>query len=666
MSDTGDQHHGKRHRGYLLALVLLAASVALILYWPTLRLPLLYDDLLHIRITKGLDFANVWLPTEEFGFYRPLTFLPLLLIKGAFGFYPSELLHGINVLQHALNAALLVALSWRLWRQKHWALAAGLLFALFPFSYQAVVVYGHNVHPTTTGLILAGLHTYLSAIRAMRLATIWWVATIFLFILGLLSHESGILFGALAAMVHWNDRGRLPKIDLNQPADSLRRLASRPWFLFAVAGFIYAIGYQFLNLSRAPQASFGAGSLWYKILYLGQGAAYPVTWFGRWLPDADPAVAILVLAGLGVMLALTIWSARDRDNRLPLLLGWGWWALASLLVALPLETSYLLHGPRLLYLSSAGLALLWPVLIEPLYKMEKIGRVLWGVILVVILVSNWVYIRERLSDYTQLTAAVDRVEDVMEDSSSGEGVLLVNLPQWIDRLENNYPVGVDLVAMLGDYLFVEELIGENLDADLPVRAVLAPDLLATYPEYSYGVHKQLTGDLLIGEWAPEGSHVFITTYTNEGVQARYVGKIAPADKPADPVATFGPYDLISASAQSCDGLVETSATWRISQDPDRDLLISPTTSVFVQLIDKNGQIIDQSDGPFLSLRLELLNLSPAWQVVDRRELKVGQNEFGELLLGIYDYASGVRFEAEERGGAMLPDNALRIPVDGCP
>jgi len=666
LSDTRDQHHRNKRSAYLLALILLTASIALILYWPTLRLPLLYDDLLHIRITKGLDFASVWLPTEDFGFYRPLTFLPLLLIKGAFGFYPSELLHGINVLQHALNAALLVALSWRLWRRKHWALAAGLLFALFPFSYQAVAVYGHNVHPTTTGLILGGLHTYLSAIRATGRAAGWWVATIFFFIVGLLSHESGILFGALVALVHWNDRGRPPKIELHQPASSLKRLASRPWFLFTVAGFIYAFGYQFLNLSRAPQASFGAGSLWYKILYLGQGAAYPVTRFGRWLPDADPAAAILVLAGLGLMLALTIWSARDKNNRLPLLLGWGWWALASLLVALPLETSYLLHGPRLLYLSSAGLALLWPVLIEPLYKIGSVGRVLWGAILVVILVSNWIYIRERLADYTQLTAVVDRVEDVMGDSASGEGVLLVNLPQWIDRLDNNYPVGVDLVAMLGDYLFVEELIGENLRADLPVRTVLVPDLLATYPEYSYGVHEQPTGDLLIGDWAPEGSHVFITAYTSEGVQARYVGKIAPADKPADPVATFGPYDLIRASAQSCDGIVETTATWRISQDPDRDQLISPTTSVFVQLIDKNGQIIDQSDGPFLSLRPELLNLSPAWQIVDRRELTDGQNEAGELLLGVYDYGSGIRYEAEERGGAKMSDNALRIPIDGCP
>ena len=57
-----------------LAIVLVAAGLlAVILYWSTLGLPLIYDDLLHIRITGGLDLLSVWLPTQAFGFYRPLT-----------------------------------------------------------------------------------------------------------------------------------------------------------------------------------------------------------------------------------------------------------------------------------------------------------------------------------------------------------------------------------------------------------------------------------------------------------------------------------------------------------------------------------------------------------------------------------------------------------------
>ncbi len=651
----------------LLAALLLAVTIgAIILYWPTLRLPLIYDDLLHIRIAKGLDLVSVWLPTDEFGFYRPLTFLPLLLIKNVFGFYPSELLHGLNVLQHAINGALLVALSWRLWRKTHWALAAGLLFVLFPFSYQAVSVYGHNVHPTTTGIILAGLHTYLSAIRAQKRAYLWWISTVLLFFFGLLSHESAILFGVFAALLHWNERGQLPRFDKRDPGSIVRQVTGWPWVLFLVAGLIYAVGYQFLDLSRAPQATFGDNSLWYKFLYLGQGAAYPITWFGRWLQGTDPAAVALVLVGLGLMIALTIWSGRDRENRLPLLFGWGWWGMASLLVALPLETGYFLHGPRLLYLSSVGLALLWPVLLEPIYKISKGGRLVWGAILLVILASNWLYIRERLNDYTQLTSPVDLVEDQMADQPEGEGVILVNLPQWIDSLDNTYQVGVDLAAMLGDYLFVEELIGENLQSDRPVRAFLAPDLLSTYPEYNYGLHDQSSGESLVGDWAPEGSHVFIITYSDEGIQARYAGEIANSDSTAVPIATIGPFELLEAAAKRCDGIVNTSTTWRILPGTDQEIGVPPTTSLFVQYIDNAGQLVDQQDGPLLTLGSDLLNLDNDWVVIDKRDLEAPDGQTGQLLVGVYDYVSGDRYQVIDPSGSSLENDALPVQVEECP
>ena len=75
-----------------LAIVLVVAGLlAVILYWSTLGLPLIYDDLLHIRITGGLDLLSVWLPTQAFGFYRPLTFLPLLIIESLLGGFPPGL-----------------------------------------------------------------------------------------------------------------------------------------------------------------------------------------------------------------------------------------------------------------------------------------------------------------------------------------------------------------------------------------------------------------------------------------------------------------------------------------------------------------------------------------------------------------------------------------------
>ncbi len=350
--------YARRNRFRLAALAV--SLVALLLYWPTLRLPLLYDDLLHIRIAKQLNLATVWVPTDAFGFYRPLTFFPMLVIRGLFGYYPAWLLHGLNVGQHAVNVILVIALARRLGRNRLQALATGLLLALFPFAYQAIAVYGHNVHPTTAGLMLIGLHSYLHGIERQRAR--WWLLTGLLFLLSLLSHESAVLFGPLAALVHWSHRTKVVSLtsgDTGQTSNSdanltgsaqtegntcgvvvRRRLSAalryHPWLLFLILGGLYAVTYQLLPLSRTLPGAGSDGGLWPKTLYLLQAAAYPLTWFAHRLPDARADA--LVLGGMAVALGLTAWSACCRANRVPLILGWCWWALASVLLVLPLPS----------------------------------------------------------------------------------------------------------------------------------------------------------------------------------------------------------------------------------------------------------------------------------------------------------------------------------------
>jgi hypothetical protein len=651
-------------RQAFVILALLVGLLAIWLYWPTLRLPLLYDDLLHIRIANGLNLGSVWLPTEAFGFYRPLTFLPMLLIERLFGHYPPLLLHGINVIQHALNAILLTWLSWRMWGRLHWALAAGLLFALFPFSYQAVAVYGHNVHPATTGLILLALHAYLAAVRASSRATLWWLATLALFILALLSHESAILFGAFAALVQWNAAAELP---WRSPPGTKRRpfsLSSQPWILFVLLGVIYLVGYQFLPLSRAPQATFGGGGFWFKILYVVQAAAYPFARMTRFLTDDLAVTDISTLIGLALLLGLTAWSARRPANRLPLLLGWGWWGLASLLIALPLPASYLLHGPRLLYLGSAGLAFLWPLLLEPIYRLPRFGRPLWTGALLLILIANWLFVSDRLEAYAGLTSPVKVVKEIMAGRPDDEGILLVNLPNWLAPERGAHPVGVEFVAMMGDYLFVEELMAQNLGVDRPVQAIKVPDLLAD-PAYEYGIHEQATDLPVNSEWAPVGGHVFITTYPESGPQTRYAGRFGPEPNAATPVATFGPYELLDAQAGRCDGFVGLTTTWRPAPKASGDLKDNTTTSVFAQLLSEDGQLLGQSDAPLLGLRADLLQLPLKWQLIDVRELPAPGDPNGQALVGVYDFNSGERFPAVDEEGTPLAGDALGISVGDC-
>jgi hypothetical protein len=661
-------------RRYQLALMAVAAaSIAVLLYWPSLTLPVIYDDLLHIRISKGLNLVSVWLPTDQFGFYRPLTFLPFILIKLLFGYYPNWLLHGLNVAQHSLNVLLLITLSWRLWRDQVRAVVAGLLFAFFPFSYQAIAVYGHNVHPTTAGLILIGCHMYLSALRSNdnrdrsrdRRQRRWWWATGFIFLLALLSHESAVLFGAFAALIHWNCKGKIPRLRFPRAGLNLRHVP--PWFILLLLGALYALLYQFLPISRGPQAAAEEDAgLWLRVLYVLQAAAFPLAWFAHMLPGLG--ASWLILGSFAFPLGLTAWASKQPGHRLPLLLGWGWWAVATLLIAIPLPTDYLLHGPRLLYLSAVGLAFLWSLLLTG----QKPGVLQKGFLLITvifILVTNWGFVRGRLVDYDRLSNPVRVMARVMAEQPAAEGILVVNLPQWLAPRRNTYAVGAELVAMLGNYLFVDELILENISGGHKVITVVIPDLLRN-PAYPYGIHDETAfrGDAATGfpipsDWAPAGSQIFIVRYTDAGPETTRAGALHPAGHGRSPLAHFGPYELLEASGSFCDGVVEASLVWSLADAS----LVDSSISIFVQLLAEDGRLIAQADGPLLGMRPDLLRLLPGWEARDLRQLRPDGPELpSRLLVGVYDFTTGDRFQAYSGQQTPLPDNALRLPVAPCP
>ncbi len=641
-----------QHQVGLIALT--TALVAVVLYWPSLSLPLIYDDLLHIRIAADLNLATVWLPAA-LGFYRPMTFFPMLVINGLFGHYPARLLHGLNVTQHALNVALLVVLSWRLWHNRARALAAGLLLALFPFAYQAIAIYGHNVHPTTAGLLLLGLHAYLNGIEQRQKR--WWLLTGLLFLISLLSHETAVLFGALAALVHWNKAGQIPGLSKSQRVSWLKQ---HPWLIFVVLGGLYILIYPRWSISNTLPGADVDNSLWPKVLYLLQAAAYPCTGFAHVLPHVKATT--LVLSGLAVTLGLTIWSAWRRHNWLPLLLGWSWWGLASLAIILSLPTTYLLHGPRLLYLGGVGLALLWPLLLEPMHRLPKIGGMAWTVVLGLILLTNWQFVRGRLAAYVQLTSPVTLIQNVMAERPPDEGLLLVNLPAWLSPLHNTYPIGSEFTSMLADYLLVEELVAANLGVNRPVRAIKLPEI-RNDPGYPYGIYGETDLSKPIpSDWAPAGSQVFVVYYTKESIQTQHAGQLHPPAEQGPPLAQFGPYELFDAQVTACEGTVQSTLRlgWAQNQSP------LATVSLFVQLLDENGQLIAQTDSPPLGLRPNLIAPAPGWQITDLRTLQPTEGQPTQLLIGAYDYLSSERFPAQDDHQRPLPNNALILAVESCP
>ena len=635
----------------LFFVVITAVIIPLWLYWPTIRLPLIYDTLLHIRITGTLDFGSVWLPAKEFSFYRPLTFFPMLVIENLFGYYPNWLLHGINVFQHAANAGLLAWLSWRLWGNGRSALTAGLIFALFPFSYQAVAVYGHNVHPTTVGLILLGLHSYLTAFDGKL--PFWWTITAFWFVLSLLSHESAILFGGFAALVQWNHEKTLPRIKLKtlNPRQS-------PWFIFLLLGVIYLIGYQFLPVLESPDAgNINLNNLNLRLLYLLQGVVYPLAWLGRrvGIESAPP----IIWTGTAVITLWSLISLRNKQHRLPLLLGIGWWAAAFTIIGIPLSTNYLLHGPRLLYVGSVGVALFWAVLLETtiLKTPNNLKYAAWLSALFFILLPNGSFVHSKIITYQQLTSPVDKIKASMADASDGSGIITMNLPEFISIRPTTYPVGVELVSMLGHYLFVEEIIDANLRGTHPAAAIVLPEQLSQ-TVYNFDVHQQQSWEDV--NFLMPKQHVFLTTFADNNITTQHAGWIEGNTAVSSPIVDFTQYYLQDATATFCNGQTNVEISWSMHNTPP-----NPTTTIFVQLFDNSGQLVGQADGPPLTIRPDIIPTSPNITLHDLRQLKTNSQIPTTAHIGVYNYLNGERFPAVDNQGNSLPNNAWQFEVTPC-
>ncbi len=626
---------------------LVVFGFALVLYWPVLGMPLIYDTLLHLRIAEGLNWWNVWLPTEAFGFFRPMTFTPILLTRTLFGDDIAWFYNLMNLLQHAINALLLYLLLLKIQGDTapiYQPLFTALLFAAFPFSYQAVAIYGHNVHPAVTGLILLGLLTSLHAGKR------WRVATAAIFVVGLLTHESFILFGVFGGMIVFLQGVRREGEPLREFGKHVG-VALRKYGVYVGLGVAYVVAYQFLPISRAPQVDAAAGDLWMKVLYVMQGVSQPLAWLGRFTSFSAETI---ILTAFTLTVALAIW----RRSWL-VLVGWGWWGLASALVVLPLPTNYLLNGPRLLYLGSVGVALIWATILSPHTRPRSEGEaiepslttpslVVRIVIVFTVLIANISFVRGRLTAYAELTQGIDVLRQ-----ESHVGIVLLNQPQWFAPVRNTYPLGAEFVQQLGDYLFIEEWTTRNLADNPPTWGFRVDELLATVP-YGYGVHAQH----VLGGWQPVESDWFLTRYTDTGTRFEPIGGIAaPA---ATTQATFAPFRLVSASAENCTSAITIHSRWQ-----NNNASASSTLSLFVQLLDENGVLIGQNDAPPLRMRPDLLPAG-VYDVVDEREIIAPENTTPTtVLLGVYDYVTGERMRGVDADDTPLSDNALRLTLEPC-
>ncbi|MFL6263448.1 MAG: tetratricopeptide repeat protein [Thermoanaerobaculia bacterium] len=358
---------------------LLPALAVLAVYGASIGYEFVYDD--HVQIERNpwlRDPRGVWLfftrPFWGFymdrgsgpsNYYRPVFGIFYSLVARAFGLQPAAY-HAASVALH-LAVTLLVALGARRLlpgrRGEIAALAAGLLFAVYPAHAEAVAWVGDQVDPLTALFALPALYSYLS--RKDRGEWAGWAGPL-CYLLACLAKEPGtallLVLGAVEA-AEWRREGTLGAF--------LRRASGRLLPYLAVFGVyvvlrLHALGSfspRSYGVTASPVGAVAfAGGLFARYL-----AFLFVPFPARVLasvpaPTLRSPVAIAGLAALGLVLLgllAAAWSGRARrEVFLPLAL-----MVAFLLPVLAVNSiGGSNFSERYLYIPSIGLAWLFGLL----------------------------------------------------------------------------------------------------------------------------------------------------------------------------------------------------------------------------------------------------------------------------------------------------------------
>lgn len=167
---------------------ILAAAAAIICYLNVLPNNFCYDDDPIVRLNEKVNDPGHWLtiwttdywsqtrdqsPNRDL-LYRPIALSSYRLVRTVAGPHPLPQ-HLVNVLLHALVAALLVRLCRRMGLSDAISLAAGVLFAVLPIHSEVVAgVVGRADILATLGVLLALLAHRRSLLAASRSTTAGW------------------------------------------------------------------------------------------------------------------------------------------------------------------------------------------------------------------------------------------------------------------------------------------------------------------------------------------------------------------------------------------------------------------------------------------------------------------------------------------------------------
>ncbi len=618
----------------------------LLAYGDSLWLPFHFDDIPHYRWLNGQSLGSIWLTAEGRPYYRPVQFFAWKLYETIFGRDSVAVFHGLSVLVHIVDALLVALVARRLIGAQPgaaWGLgmAAGLIFALFPFSYQAVPLPASFTHPMAVLFVLLAILAY-DRFRT-RGGGRWLVGAWACGLLAFASNESSLALPAAIALY-----------------EVLRTPRSTRWrwiILFALLAAAYTAWYQTRPRQGGGALSVQNGeAIVQNTMYALQGLTFPLQPAGRALMDwglGDHAAVLLVggtsLAGLAV-----VYVRAGQLRRW--MWGVGWSAGFAALPILLLSHDYLINAPRVLYLASCGAAWLWSGAVALLWDVRR--RPAAALLMAVLLAPSFGFIRERMGLYHLNAGPLQAAIEVTKQSDPAARLLFVNLPAWVSAPRFWYPIGHEGVLFMPGYASMADFVSVNTGR--PSRAVgVEFNNLSTPQAYHYGVYGPPLDYDQLASYVRAAERVYFAAYAPESIELIEAGRLLSAAAPSGSVrSTFGgSLALEKVDWSVCANRLRVMLDWRAIGPPPGDV------HIFVHVLDADGSLVAQHDSP------PLLGLMPffQWQAGDRAQdvhpialSNSLENGPYAITVGLYDVATGRRLPAVLAGAAGSPDDAVPI------
>lgn len=623
-----------------------AGLLAMILYLPALQYGLIWDDPSYYHFIAQAPLREILLGSPSFQYYRPLTLLlfrALLTPTGSVRIVPAHLL---QLLWHGLNTTLALPALVAVGADRHSARWAAVLFALYPFSFQAVA-WQATSHPwgmlwILLSLALAGQYARRNRPKALILSAASYG-------IALLCNEMAVPFLALFL---W--------IALRRPATFPRRYVLWPWLHTCLA---VAYTASWVVLPR-KQGLAGIVLDTRVLAYLLQGAVHPLARILGWAHWRPSGLATMAVFGAAIIVLLTILLLLRRFEAAA---AGGLIYLAGILpIWVGLSWEYVRIGERLLYPASLGVAAWSGSLIAAILEL----RSRWRWVLATLVAAGLVLpAMEHITTFHRLYAHgskfMDQVNAVVVERHPAD-LLVVNAPDRLRLRPSPYPVGywgivlAPVVQNLEDYAR-----GSGAETTATTRSVAAPALGGNERAAS-PYHVEMRGIPLsqteLVEAILAANDVYLTTYHDDGrVVLHWAGRAARgSSESGDVVAQWDGGLYLRAYALNCDasGRLWLTLDWYASTP------LPPDETVFVHLLDREGHYVDGADGdPLHGLFPLHLWLTPV-AVMDHRPLpwKADLLDSHSITVGIYNRATGSRRTAWLATGQRVPADELTLPM----